>query len=115
MPAPLFGPVLVAVARQEVAGVQIDRRPISCGFPVPPRRRRGVLEGFDVHPYSLLGTQNDLFTLPAQISVALGGQDPAGGVQGAPQVVVRRASFQLWPQGIHYLLAVQAVTGCDGE
>ena len=102
--APLPGPGLEPVLGQQVAAVQLDRRPEVAGL-------GGPLEGVDVDP--------EVGRLQAQHLVAqgqvLGGQRLAGEVDGLAEVGGGRLGGQVGPEHVHQLLAVQPLPAGQGQ
>jgi hypothetical protein len=102
--APLHGPGLEPVLGQQVTAVQLDRRPEVAGL-------GGQLEGVDVDP--------EVGRLQAQHLVAqgqvLGGQRPAGEVDGLAEVGGGRLGGQVGPEHVHQLLAVQPLPAGQGQ
>ncbi len=111
-------PVFVGVPRQELPGVQIQRRPVSGGLVVAPRRLRRLLESFHVHPQLRVRAQHEL--LAPGIQVPGGGlgvrlESAAGGVEDLVEVVGRRLPPEVRPEEVRGPLPMHAMPRREGE
>ena len=102
--APGLDPVLIAVLGEELAAVQRERRPVGGRSPRPAGVDRRPLELVDVHD----DVGGEVEQLVAQLD-RVGAQCAAGDVEGLVEVVRRGVRALLTPEGVHRLLAVEAM------
>src|SRR5215208_370525 len=114
--ATILGPILVSVCGQQLPGIQVQRRPVGCGIALAAGGRRCLFESLDIHPKRPCGTQCDPAFLGCQVSGAHSRVECfACGVEYPAQVVRGCLRPEIWPECVHDLLAVEVVSGRQGE
>src|ERR671913_1345834 len=116
-PTPRFlGPLLVAVGRQELPGVEVESCPVERRFMRAAGSQGGGLEGIYVHPQGTLWAQHERLVPGCQVAGTHGQvEGPASSVYCLAQVVGGRTCPKLRPKCVHKLLAVETVPGSQGE
>ncbi len=114
---PTLRPILVAVSRQEVPGVEVKRGPVRRRGSGAAGLVRRVLESLDVRPQ--WGTRAQTEALVVQVQVAGGGglrlEGPSGDVKGLVEVVGGGPGLEVGPEEVQDLLAVEASARRQGE
>jgi hypothetical protein len=101
-------PVVVPVLREQLAAIQIERRPVRAGRADASGVDRRVSEGSHVD-----------VCVEHEQSVAkldcVSTERTAGGMHSLMQVVGRSGRIPLRPQCVHHLFAVQSISACERE
>jgi hypothetical protein len=112
-------PLLVAIFRQQLTGVQVNRRSVGSRLTDTASDDRGLLENLDVHPQRCIRTQRELFFSEKEVarSTRCFGrlEGTAGIVEYLVEVVCGSSRVQIWPQEIHHPLAMHSVAWREGE
>src|SRR5215218_3445214 len=116
-PPPRFlGPLLVAVGRQELSGVEVESHPVDRRFTRAAGTPGGFLESVHVHPQETLWAQHKRLIPRCQVAGTHGRvESPASGVYCLAQVVGGRTYPKLRPECVHNLLAVETVPSSQCE
>src|SRR5918994_4416580 len=116
-PPPRFlCPLLVAVGRQELPGVEVESCPVERRFMRAAGSPGGGLESIYVHPQGTLRAQHERLVPGCQVAGTHGQvEGPASGVYCLAQVVGSCTYPKLRPECVHNVLAVETVPGSQGE
>jgi hypothetical protein len=111
---PRRGPVLVAILRQQLPRVQLERDAIRLDVVMRTRRRRSALERVDVDADPLADERHHVVAQHEAIARAVVGRDrPPRRVQHLVQAVAGRLAAG--PQQLRHLLAVHAPLRCERQ
>jgi hypothetical protein len=115
--SPTFRPILVAIARQEVSGVKVQRRPVCRNVSGAAGLLCSLPEGFGIHPKPTIRVKGEALSVGGQVAVGdgLSLERATGDVEGLVEVVGGGPGSEVRPEEVHDLLAVKVVIRCESE